>query len=112
MSNQPKNGVVMVPLSVSDIVKLLEQIPGWKAVIGLPKRLAALEARVTALEKGGPSRSGPRPDECPKCGATLTFVAERKDPTFGALGVVRHDMKCDACGHTTSKEWTQERGYG
>jgi hypothetical protein len=102
----------MLPLSVSDIVKLLEQVPGWKAVIGLPKRLADLEARVGALEKGGPSRSGPRPTECPRCGATLSFVGERKDPIFGVVGVMRHDLKCDGCGFETSKEWTQDKGYG
>ncbi len=39
----------MIPLSVSDAIKLLEEIPIWKAVAGLPKRVAELE-RMAALE--------------------------------------------------------------
>jgi hypothetical protein len=39
----------MIPVSVSDILKLLDQIPIWKAVSGLPKRIAEIERRLEAL---------------------------------------------------------------
>jgi hypothetical protein len=32
------------------MIKLLEQIPIWKSLVGLPKRIAELEQRVAALE--------------------------------------------------------------
>jgi hypothetical protein len=40
----------MIGFSVGDIVKLLEQIPVWKALVTLPKRVKELE------EKSRPSR--------------------------------------------------------
>lgn len=59
----------MIGVSVSDIIKLLEQVPGWKAVVGLPKRLAELEARVKALETGSGAPKALGATDCAKCGA-------------------------------------------
>ena len=78
----------------------------------LPKRLAELEARVAALEKGGPARSGPRPTECPRCGATMTFQSEHPHPHFAFAGVKVHKLHCDGCGFETTKDWRQDKGYG
>lgn len=41
----------MIPISVSDVVKILEQIPIWKMLRDLPKRVIDLEARLKALEE-------------------------------------------------------------
>ena len=102
----------MIGLSVSDIIKLLEQVPGWKAVAGLPKRLAELEARVKALESGaGRPSQAPGPRDCAKCGAVMRVTDERSDQTFGRHGVVVHVMACDNCGHTTERKYSARQGY-
>jgi hypothetical protein len=100
----------MIGVSVSDIIKLLEQVPGWKAVAGLPKRLAELEARVKVLEevKGA---AKPNPRDCPMCGARMSVIAERKHPQLGPVGVLVHDMKCDGCGNTTERQYSAGKGY-
>ena len=50
---------MMLPISVSDAIKLLDEIPIWRAVAGLPKRVA-LERKVQALEPPLPPKL-PRP---------------------------------------------------
>jgi hypothetical protein len=40
----------MIPISVSDILKILDQIPIWKALRELPKRVTELETRLKAHE--------------------------------------------------------------
>jgi hypothetical protein len=47
----------MIPLSVSDAIKLLDEIPIWKAVAGLPKRVAELERKVQALETAASAKA-------------------------------------------------------
>lgn len=101
----------MLPLSVSDIVKLLEQVPGWKAVVGLPKRLAELEARVAALEKAAGKPKAAGSEACPKCGATLTLQDEIEHPTFGTMGVKRRLFLCAACGQRAERDWSPGKGY-
>ena len=102
----------MLPVSVSDILKLLEQIPIWKAVAGLPKRVAELERKVAALEaaaKGGAQR--PTGRECPVCGAEMRVTAETPDPTFGVLGVKLHSLKCGECGTAAQRQFEPGKGY-
>lgn len=96
--------------SVSDIVKLLEQIPGWKTLYGLPKRVAELEAKVATLEAklGGPTV--PAGLRCPICGETMRVVSERPHPTFGVMGHKVHDTECPN-GHKSSRDYTPGKGY-
>jgi hypothetical protein len=101
----------MIGISVSDIIKLLEQVPGWKAVVGLPKRLAELEARVKALEEAK-GAAKPNPRDCPICGARMTVVSETDHPTLGPVGVKVHAMRCDGCGNTASRNYSAGSGYG
>ena len=92
-------------------MKILEAIPGWKAVIGLPKRLAELEARVKALEAGKAAHARPRVNDCPQCGAVMMLTDETDHPHFGPMGVKVHSFKCDGCGRAATRDWTPGSGY-
>jgi hypothetical protein len=96
----------------SDFVNLLESIPIWKSLSGLPKRLAELESRVKSLEMGGSSLDGPRPNECPSCGAVMTLKAESLHPVFRDMGVKVHTLHCDGCRKEVSRHWSPINGYG
>ncbi|RFB80427.1 hypothetical protein [Methylovirgula sp. 4M-Z18] len=95
----------------SDIVKALEQLNIWKSLVTLPKRVAALEARLAALEKGQTEASGPAPDACPYCDATMVLTAERNHPVFGAMGRKVHMFHCDNCGKDVNRDWSPKEGY-
>jgi len=98
----------MIPFSVSDILKILNDIPIWKAVVGLPKRVAELERAVGELrEKSAvtPSRKAPPGRECPICGATMKVLSESEHPTFGFAGVKVHNMECPECGNKTTRDF-------
>lgn len=97
-------------LSVSDIIKLLEQVPGWKAVVGLPKRLAELESRVKSLEEAK-GDAKPNPRDCPGCGARMQVVGERRHGALGPVGGKIHDMQCDGCGMRVSRDYLPSEGY-
>jgi copper chaperone CopZ len=102
----------MIGLSVSDIIKLLEQVPGWKAVVALPRRLAELEARVKALERGqARPKDALGPKDCPICGAVMSVVEETDDPNFGPMGVKIHRMHCDNCGQNAKRQFEPGKGY-
>lgn len=98
-------------LSVSDIAKLLEQIPIWKSLVGLPKRIAELEARIAALETMKATQAAPGATDCPLCGAKMTVTKESPDGPFAAFGHKRHHMRCDNCGHTTDRKFIPGEGY-
>lgn len=92
--------MAFAPLSVSDMLKLLEAVPGWKTLTTLPKRIAELEARVAVLE-GRPTRTSAA---CPICGEAMKVTAVKPDHTFGEMGVQRHSLSCDACGHQEERQ--------
>ncbi len=103
---------MLVPISVSDILKILDQIPIWKAVANLPRRVAELETKVAALEaiagRAPPALTG---RECAICGTPMRVTSETPDPTFGALGVKTHHMECAECGATTDRQFEPGKGY-
>ncbi|WP_299864457.1 hypothetical protein [uncultured Hoeflea sp.] len=96
-------------ISVSDILKLLDKIPQWKALGELPDRMAVMEERLAALEAN--SKSGDAPDPCPACGAQLAFKGERPDPVMGVVGIKERSFACADCGYTTERQWTAGDGY-
>lgn len=68
----------MIPFSVSDIIKLLEQIPIWKQLKAIPQELEQLRRRVDALEAKLASPPAPG-KECPACGArTLRVISSER----------------------------------
>jgi hypothetical protein len=102
----------MIPISVSDVIKLLDEIPIWKAVAGLPKRIAELERKVAALETTASAKAAaPTGKECPICGAAMKVVKETGHPQFGFAGVKSHHMVCGECGGQTVRSYEPGKGY-
>ncbi len=102
----------MIPLSVSDILKILDQIPIWKTVSSLPKRIAELEQRVALLEGKAALPAPVDPARvCPLCQATMKVTAEKAHPDFGFAGMNIHEMLCEACGHKTERSIRPGKGY-
>src|SRR3954470_13274441 len=104
----------MIPVSVSDILKILDQIPIWKAVRDLPKRVAELERQVAELQaKAGEAKKPSLPEAkiCPICGSEMKVVSETEHPQFGFGGVKVHAMKCATCGHETKRDYQPGKGY-
>lgn len=89
----------MFSISAADLLKLLEQLPVWKQVIGMSKEIDALKKRVEMLEQS--QQSTPKADQCPKCrGLSYRLDRTELDPTFGELGVQRRVYLCASCRHT------------
>lgn len=99
-------------ISASDIVKLLEQIPIWKAISTLPKRVAELERQVAELQKAS-AQSKPQISgrECPICGSAMKVTKERPHPHFNFAGVKIHDMQCPDCGTAVQRTFEPGKGY-
>jgi len=105
----------MIPFSVSDLIKLLDEVPIWRAVAGLPKRLAELERKVTELEAAIKAKSAtpviPEGRICPICGSEMKVTSETAHPTFHFAGVKVHHMECTSCGNQTQRQYTPGKGY-
>ncbi|MEZ2410552.1 hypothetical protein AB6806_27525 [Bosea sp. RCC_152_1] len=97
-------------ISVSDILKILEQIPIWKTVSALPKRVAALEDQVVALKaKLDEANAAPAilPGEpCQACGQrAMRRTSRRKSAgVFGDVGAMDETWTCSACGEVEERE--------
>lgn len=91
--------------SVSDILKLLDQVPVWKTLRALPRRVDDLERRLAALEAapGTPAHVL----ECAECGAPARVTAIKDHPTFGPLGVKLRTVSCEN-GHAHDYKWTPD----
>lgn len=95
--------MAIVPISVSDILKLLDKAPEWLGLKRLAPRLDALEKRVAELEAKLAGRVTASA-LCPMCRAAMDTVAVVPDPTFGMFGMQRHTLRCTACGHEESRQ--------
>jgi hypothetical protein len=92
-------------ISVSDILKILDQIPIWKALRALPARVDALEQRLQALEQKAiapPKKPGGITIPCPLCGEDMKLVKVTPHDTFGTFGVQQQEFHC-ACGHNEDR---------
>lgn len=101
-------------ISVSDILKLLNEIPIWKAISALPKRVAELERKVAALEAASqtkPQDKTPSARICPLCAATMKVVSERAHPTFAFAGLKQHELECPECGNKATRDFDPGKGY-
>jgi hypothetical protein len=105
----------MIGVSVSDIIKILDQVPIWKTLRELPKRVADLEEKVKALEAekaaGPPKPTIPEARICPLCGGAMKVLRESADPTFGRIGMKVHHMRCEICGNEAERRWKAGSGY-
>lgn len=91
-------------------MNLLDQVPIWRTLTTLPRRVKELEARVDALE--GKETRETSPTACPTCGAAMHVTAESADPTFGTFGVKQRTLTCGDCGETVKRQWEPGKGYG
>jgi hypothetical protein len=86
---------------LADLNTLLEKIPVWRDLVTLPKRVAAIEARLNMA-------AAPAIDDRPVCQfcrkGRMDLTEEVPDPTFGPLGVMKHTLKCAEWGKTTSRQ--------
>ncbi len=98
-------------ISVSDILKLLEQLPWWKRLREAPARIDELERRLNALEGRAAKPAPPAGRECPRCGVTMAVVREKPDLMFGPVGVKAHDLRCPDCGEETTRQYSPGKGY-
>lgn len=97
-------------ISVSDIVKLIEQVPLWKIIKELPKKVNELENRISLLEEkidvgGGAAMA------CPKCGNKMAVISESEHGMFGFAGVKTHTMKCEKCQNIATRDFDPGKGY-
>ncbi|MEC7763359.1 MAG: ABC transporter C-terminal domain-containing protein [Pseudomonadota bacterium] len=85
---------------ISDITKLLEQIPIWRTLKALPGRVEALEARVAELEETLAKPKVTPGQPCPACGhhALRRTSSEISSGHFGALGARDEVWTCENCG--------------
>jgi len=84
------------------MLKLLDQIPIWKDLRALPKRVAELEARLAALEKKPTVAS--HIGTCATCGAPARIVDVRDHPIFGEMGMKLRTVECEN-GHRQDYRW-------
>lgn len=93
-------------LNLSDILKLLDQLPIWKTLKAQPARIDALEERIAKLEQASqrPARAPGQP--CPECGAHALRRTESKPSAgpFGALGARDEVWTCAESGARDERE--------
>lgn len=100
-------------ISVSDILKLLDQLPIWKTIKSLPQRMDALEKENAELKQrldelsSAPKRA--TGELCKACGepAVRRVSSEPSSGPFGRLGARDEVWKCDSCGDTETRMVTK-----
>ncbi|MBK3745915.1 hypothetical protein G3A39_42975 [Paraburkholderia aspalathi] len=88
-----------------DILKILDQVPGWKAMKYLPGRVKLLEDELAALKEQMKAPAEKPGDACPYCGKYAMRMAGSvpMGGRIGQLGVMRESWKCGDCGKTLEK---------
>ncbi|MDH2311454.1 hypothetical protein [Methylobacterium brachiatum] len=97
----------MSGISLDDIVKLLNQIPIWRSVSALPKRVRELEERVAALELKPMAKSAAT---CPLCGGETKTVKVEPNVHFGTMGMQDHTLVCGRCEHIEIRQIDTMKG--
>lgn len=71
-----------------------------------PAKIAALEARIAALE----AKAKPGGVSCPQCGGGMGFVSQKPHAIFGDVGgLLVRTYRCEACGITQDAEFDPSR---
>lgn len=87
---------------LEDVMTALDRIPTWRRMQEMPDRIAALEARINALE--AQLQDKPAGQHCPVCGArAMQVMSSAPDRVFGDTGMQVDQMKCQRCGHTETR---------
>lgn len=91
-------------VSLSDMLKLLDQLPVWKTLKTMPARIEALEQRLDALEQTQTIPKSPG-QPCPSCGENALRRTSSKISSgpFGALGAKDEIWTCETCGETDQR---------
>lgn len=89
-------------VSVSDIVKILDQVPIWRTLKALPGRIDALEKRVNDLESR--PKQADHLHTCELCGKPAKVTDVREHPTFGVFGRKQRTITCED-GHAIDYDW-------
>jgi len=96
-------------ISVSDILKILDQVPIWKTVKELPKRVEALEkanaeleAKLKLIGAAPPKAHG---QICPACGepAVRRKSSQPHKGHFADMGVRDEIWTCEICGDSETR---------
>ncbi len=84
---------------LSDMLQAFDRWEEWKAMRAAPKRIDALEKRVSDLETELARR--PKAEACPICGSEFKVTHVRKHPQLGNFGVQIRELGCSnaECGH-------------
>ena len=93
-------------ISVSDIVKILDQVPVWKTLKAMPSQIAALEKRVAQLE-GTPAKAA-HLHTCEQCGAPAKITNIKPHPTFDFAGRKVRTITCEE-GHSFEYDWQPDK---
>lgn len=96
-------------ISVSDVLKLLDQLPVWKTIKLLPQRVDALEKENAVLKQrldellAEPNQAAG--EVCKACGepAVRRISSKPSSVSFGRLGARDEVWKCEACGDTETR---------
>lgn len=85
---------------LSEILAALNAWPKWKALNEIPEKVAELERRLAALERG----RAPDVPLCPACQRVMTFIIERPEPEpWGSAGARERVWRC-SCGQEIVKK--------
>ena len=88
-------------------MKILDQIPIWKTLSGLPKRLADMEERVMLLESQHQVPPAVPGEPCASCGARSLRRTSRIKATsgpFAVFGRFNEVWTCSSCGVTEERD--------
>lgn len=90
-------------ISVSDVLKLLEQVPVWKQLRQLPTQMKDLEARVADLERKAVAPAPGKDRICPKCDGELKVTGTMPHRQFKFAGVETHFVACQVCDYKAER---------
>lgn len=89
---------------LDELNDLLDRIPMWKRLTGLPIELEELKQRVAKLEA---KLSAPRGAVCPMCSEpTLVMTGIDQGKSKPQIGLYIDRMQCSSCGHQETRTRT------
>lgn len=89
---------------LDELNDLLDRIPIWKRLTGLPAELDELKKRVSVLEA---KLSAPRGAQCPMCSEpTLLMTGVDQARSRPQIGLYIDKMQCSSCGHQETRTRT------